>query len=80
MKFYPYFIHLFFDFGKIRYTKVQKKKRVKHGESRNNWSREGANFLKSVNKITCVCVCVCTVKTYGNKKNTSVKSVYYVTT
>jgi hypothetical protein len=24
-KFYPYFIHLFFDFGEIRYTKAQKK-------------------------------------------------------
>jgi len=54
MKFYPYFTHLFLNFGEIRHTKAQKK-RVKRGESRNNWSREGDNFLMSVNKITCMC-------------------------
>jgi len=28
MKFYPYFTHLFFDFGEIRYKKAQKKLNV----------------------------------------------------
>lgn len=54
MNFLPYFTHLFFDFSEIRYKKALK--RVKSGESRNNWSSEGDNFLTSVNNTTCIYV------------------------
>ena len=59
MKFYPYFIHLFFDFGKIRYTKVQKKKELNMASLAIIGAGKALIFLRASIKLhVCVCVCV----------------------